>query len=221
MLRWAFFDAGRFGLLSAVDPPRLIDRAVGWGLDGGLGRGWYLLDRESRKGCTSWNAQSIGAKWVLDRDVDYSASLGFLATVGASVTSFLGFMNVQIPLIFLRLEGRKIMRYFGNSSGLLHEGRFICLSAAHNRCSLRLCDSLNELLPLSVPRPSAINDDILGITRSPTEEVHDYNSISRVSVDKRITRHPNLPYLRETCESRNLCRVRQVVVPKIQSFQRE
>jgi predicted DNA-binding WGR domain protein len=40
-------------------------------------------------------------------------------------------------------------------------------------------------------------------------------------LQKRISRHPNLPYLREASESGNLGRVGEVVVSEVQPFQRK
>jgi hypothetical protein len=77
------------------------------------------------------------------------------------------------------------------------------------------------LLALGVARSTAINNDVLGISRSATEKIHDHYTVIGVGLDERVAGHPDLPYLRETGQARHFRRVHEVVVPKVQPLQRQ
>jgi hypothetical protein len=108
-----------------------------------------------------------------------------------------------------------------STDGLVDYDRLICRTRAHDWGALGLGNTVHQLFSLGIARSTTINNNVLGVARSATEEIHDDDTIVGVSLYERVSRHPNLPYFRETGESCHFRRVHDVVVAEIQALQGE
>jgi hypothetical protein len=108
---------------------------------------------------------------------------------------------------------------YDHTGGLVDYGRLVCRTRAHHWSTLGLSDTVHQLLSLGIAGSTAIDNNVLSIARGATEEIHDDDAVVGVRLYERVSRHPNLPYFRETGESRHFRRVHEVVVAEIQALQ--
>ena len=95
------------------------------------------------------------------------------------------------------------------------------MAGLDNRDSLWLRSSIQKLPPFIVSRSDRVNDDILSMAWRSTKKVEDRDPIVSMRSDKRIVGDPNLVDFGYPCQSRKFCRVRHLVVTKVQSLKGE
>jgi hypothetical protein len=125
-------------------------------------------------------------------------------------------MNVH--LILWGHRWGSFLGYHG-TSGLVHDDRLVSRTRANYWSTLGLSHTVHQLLALGIAGSTTIDNNVLGVARSATEEIHDDDAVAGVSLYERVSGHPNLPYLRETGESCHFRRVHEVVIAEIQALQ--